>query len=67
MRSSSQAGEHIVKSELCDESKVVFNGNMPHSHLNGSNSLVLERQKPQNPLFYYVKQDVLWSKGAGWQ
>lgn len=52
---------------LCDENKVVFNSNMPHSPLNGSNSLILERQKPPNPLFYDVKQDVLWSKGAGWQ
>lgn len=37
---------------LCDENKVVFNGNMPHSPVNGSNSLILERQNPPNPLFF---------------
>lgn len=35
---------------LCDD-KVVFNGNMPHSPLNGSNSLILERQK--NPQIHF--------------
>lgn len=50
--SSSRAGEHMVTSELCDRKKVVFNGNVPHSLLNSSISLILERKtKKQKSTF----------------